>query len=109
MLERDIEKHLVKRCKQHEILCEKFVSPQKRYVPDRILTFRGMAIFVELKAPGKRPNAGQLRDHASRCHNATVLWTDSIEGVNTIVESLVRRTPIPYVEDFKVQIVNYGD
>lgn len=102
MLEATIEQHLIDRCKGADILCEKFVSPARRNVPDRILTYRSLAVFVELKAPGKKPNPGQVRDHLRRMHNATVVWTDSKEGCDVIVDCIVARRPIPYLPGFKV-------
>ena len=67
MLERDVEKALVKRVKALGGLCEKFTSPTSRSVPDRIVTIPGgKIIFVELKAPGKKPTELQERDHARR-------------------------------------------
>ena len=67
MLERDIEKALVARVKELGGLCEKFVSPGRRSVPDRIVILPGgRIIFVELKAPGKKPTLLQIRDHWRR-------------------------------------------
>jgi hypothetical protein len=67
MRESAIEKALKKRVEALGGLCEKFVSPGRRSVPDRILTFpNGVIIFVELKAPGKEPTPLQQRDHARR-------------------------------------------
>jgi len=67
MLERDVEKALVKRVKALGGLCEKFTSPTSRSVPDRIVTMPGgKIIFVELKAPGKKPTELQERDHERR-------------------------------------------
>lgn len=67
MLERDVEKALVKRVKELGGKCEKFTSPGRRSVPDRLVTLPGGKIcFVELKAPGKKPTAGQLKDHRER-------------------------------------------
>ena len=67
MLERDIEKALVKRVKALGGMAEKFTSPSRRSVPDRIVTMPdGQIIFVELKAPGKKPTEAQERDHAKR-------------------------------------------
>jgi len=89
MLERDIEKHLTVRCKKEGILCEKFTSPQRRSVPDRILTYKGIICFLELKATGKKPTEAQERDHIRRkAHGAFVLWTDSIEGVDSIIDGI---------------------
>ena len=67
MLERDVEKALVKRVKALGGMAEKFTSPSRRSVPDRIVTMPdGKIIFVELKAPGKKPTEAQERDHAKR-------------------------------------------
>ena len=67
MLEKQIERALVRRVKDLGGLCEKFVSPGRRSVPDRIVTLPGgRIIFVELKATGKRPTLLQMRDHQRR-------------------------------------------
>ena len=83
MLERDIEKALVKRVKALGGLCEKFVSPSNIGVPDRLVTLPGKILFVELKSPGKKPTAKQLKDHAKRrSYGCTVLVIDSLEGID---------------------------
>jgi len=67
MLEKDIEKALVLRVKSLGGLCEKFTSPGRRSVPDRIVTLpNNCIIFVELKAPNKKPSELQERDHERR-------------------------------------------
>lgn len=67
MLEKTIESALVKRVKALGGMCEKFTSPSKRSVPDRIVTLPGgRIIFVELKAPGKKPTPKQEFDHKRR-------------------------------------------
>jgi hypothetical protein len=67
MLERTIEAALVRRVTKLGGLCEKFVSPGRRSVPDRIVTLPGgRIIFVEVKAPGKGPTELQERDHWRR-------------------------------------------
>ena len=67
MLEREVENTLVKRVKQLGGTCEKFTSPGRRSVPDRLVTLPGgKIIFVELKAPGKKPTEKQLKDHQRR-------------------------------------------
>lgn len=46
---------------------EKFVSPGKVGVPDRIVTWKlGDLDYVELKATGERPEPHQVRDHKRR-------------------------------------------
>lgn len=84
MLEKTIEAALVKRVKALGGRCEKFVSPGRTGVPDRIVTLPGgRIIFVELKAPGKTPTALQLRDHAARRSlGCDVRVIDSLEGVD---------------------------
>jgi len=55
MLEKTIEAALVKRVKELGGMAEKFVSPGRRSVPDRLVTLPdNVIIFVELKAPGKK-------------------------------------------------------
>jgi len=67
MLEKDIEAALVKKVKALGGTAEKFTSPNRRSVPDRLVSLPGgRVIFVELKAPGKRPTDAQARDHARR-------------------------------------------
>ena len=88
MLERDVEKALVKRVKSLGGICEKFTSPNRRSVPDRIcLLPGGRVIWVELKSPGKRPTNAQRRDHLKRrMLGCEVQVIDSIEEVNLFPE-----------------------
>ena len=65
--EKQIEQALVRRVKELGGTCEKFTSPGKRSVPDRIVTLPGgRIIFVECKAPGKKPTITQQFDHERR-------------------------------------------
>jgi hypothetical protein len=67
MLEKTIEAALVKRVKSLGGLCEKFVSPGRRSVPDRIVSLpEGVIIFVELKNEGKHATPLQQLDHERR-------------------------------------------
>jgi hypothetical protein len=64
VLEKAVEAYLVARIKSLGGLALKFTSPSRRNVPDRIVLLPGARItFVELKAPGKLPTAGQQREH----------------------------------------------
>lgn len=59
-----IEKKLVAEVKKAGGIAWKFVSPGRRGVPDRIILLPGgRIIFVECKAPGKKPRPEQLRLH----------------------------------------------
>jgi hypothetical protein len=78
MLEKTIETALIKRVKALGGMAEKFTSPNKRSVPDRIVTLPlGVIIFVELKAPGKLPT--ELQRRGLGCDVRVI---DSIEGCN---------------------------
>lgn len=82
ILEGDIERALVKRVeKELGGLCEKFTTPGRRSAPDRIITLpNGRIIFVELKAPGKKPSKPQERDHERRReYGCDVRVIDSLE------------------------------
>lgn len=59
------EAHFVKRAKQHRCLVRKLKWGCRNGAPDRLLIFPdGRLYFVELKSPGKKPDAHQLREHA---------------------------------------------
>ena len=95
--ESDIETHLVKRCKEIGAICEKFTSPNRRSVPDRVITYHGKVVFVELKAPGKIPTQAQWRDHSKRLRaGAEVTWTDCIAGVEGILKSIANGKWVNY-------------
>lgn len=83
MLERDIEQALCKRVKLIGGMCEKFTSPSRRAVPDRIITLpNGQIVFVECKRPGCKPTAQQELDHARRrAMGCRVIVIDSLEGI----------------------------
>lgn len=88
MLERDIEKALVVKVKSLGGMAEKFTSPAKRSVPDRIVTLPGgRIIFVELKKPGALATPLQLRDHATRrALGCDVRVISTMEQVNAFPE-----------------------
>lgn len=65
--------------------------------PDRLVLLPGGILgFIELKAPGERPRALQLK----RLDQLTALgfiatWADSHAGVTAFLESLTHRQPVP--------------
>lgn len=81
-LEKDVEKALVQRILALGGMCEKFTSPGRRSVPDRICLMPGGVIFfVELKAPGKFPTRKQQLDHdRRRALGHTVYVISSVEA-----------------------------
>ena len=84
MLERDIERALVRRVQSLGGMAEKFVSTGRRSVPDRIVTMPdGHIIFVEVKNEGKKPTKLQERDHARRrALGCDVRVINSMEAAN---------------------------
>ena len=87
MRESTIEKHLCKQVVEAGGLCWKITSPNLRGVPDRLVMLTlGRACWVELKAPGKKPTALQLRRHAQlRNLGHKVVVLDTIEAVDAFV------------------------
>jgi hypothetical protein len=86
-----VERYLVEQVEKHGGLCEKFVSPGRRGVPDRLVTWPAAGFarlhLVELKTVGGRLDPAQVRDHARRkklnCE-VFVLWT--LHQVDVYVE-----------------------
>lgn len=67
--EKQNEDHLVKVAKRHGGVAEKFTSPSRRSVPDRICTipcWEPLIQFVEVKAEGEVATDPQQRDHDRR-------------------------------------------
>jgi hypothetical protein len=88
MRESSIERYLVAEVRRAGGVAEKFVSPGRRNVPDRIVTWLNpMLDFVELKAPGEKPNAGQRRDHARRRKRGYAVFViDTKAGVDKFIK-----------------------
>ena len=89
MLEREIEQHLVVQVKKIGGWCLKFVSVGVSGVPDRIIIHNGSVVFVEVKAPNKKPRPLQLRImDRLRSHGMRVEVVDTKGGVDELVASL---------------------
>ena len=64
MTEKQIELKLIKETKKQGGLALKFISPSLSGMPDRLLLFPGGRLaFVEVKAPGEKPRALQMKRH----------------------------------------------
>lgn len=79
MLEKDIEKYLVKRVQAVGGKAYKFVSPSNRGVADRIVCLAdGTAHFIELKRPGGKISPLQrafMQEMAQLNQNYEILWS----------------------------------
>lgn len=98
--ERDIERHLVKRVKELGGEVRKVQWIGRRGAPDRLvmLPYRTSystgdysrapeSIWVELKAPGKKAEPHQVREHERmRAKGQRVVVIDSIEGVEELLK-----------------------
>lgn len=87
MLEKEIEKKVCDYAKTKGFLVYKFVSPGHAFVPDRMLISpEGEVSFIEFKAEGKKPTAGQEREHTRlRESNVRVFVVDSVQmGIEVV-------------------------
>jgi hypothetical protein len=86
--ERDIENYLRDQVKKAGGIAYKFESPGNAGVPDRLVVFPGGRVsFVELKAPGRKPTALQMKQQNKIDKlGCDVLVIDSKEGVNTFIQ-----------------------
>ena len=86
MLEKKVEQRLVAKARQAGGLAIKWAAPGFAGVPDRIVFLPGgRIILVELKAPGQKPTALQLRVQGIlRDLGADVRVVDSQEQVDGI-------------------------
>ncbi len=90
MRESTIEKRLRKGIEALGGLCEKFTSPGRRSVPDRLVSLPGgRIVFVELKAPKKEPTALQAKDHARRrALGLDVIVINTVEKVDEFLQEI---------------------
>jgi len=86
MLEKTIERHLVMAVKKLGGISYKFTSPGRRSVPDRICILPGgTVVFVEVKAPGKKPTELQaLEIKKIRGMGCQVVVLNSIAAVKEV-------------------------
>jgi hypothetical protein len=87
MRERDIEQYFIRRVREAGGLQRKFVSPGHKDVADRICCFPVARVsLVELKAPGKKPRPGQLREAVKWLDvGVATFFIDTKEGVDDFI------------------------
>lgn len=87
--EREIEAALTRAVEAAGGISRKWVSPGHPHVPDRIVVLGARVWFVEVKAPGKKPTAAQLREHERLASAGATVWVvDGLDGVQHLVECL---------------------
>jgi hypothetical protein len=87
MLEKDVERYLVKSVKDLGGACFKWVSPGHAGVPDRVVIRPGGRVaFVEVKRPGQKPTKLQLHVlEQLRQLGCQAVWVDSKEAVDAFL------------------------
>lgn len=103
MVESTVEKYLKNQCKLNDYLCYKFISPSQKGVPDRILIGGGHDMFVETKAPNKRPRKLQERVFKRmREHGSLVFVIDTKEKVDSFFEQI----KIKDIHDISINVID---
>lgn len=93
--EADVEEYAKKRFSKLGWWFEKFISPNRRGVPDRLCAIPSnhgepLTFFIEFKAPGRRPTPLQKADHdARRIAGYSVYVIDCYEDVDELISSLM--------------------
>lgn len=79
-----VEAHFVKVAKRYRCMVRKLQWGCRNGAPDRLIIFPdGRLYFVELKSPGKTPEAHQLREHARlRSYGQRVYTLDTKPKIN---------------------------
>ena len=90
MLEKIIERKLIKAVKAVGGIAPKFVSPGFDGMPDRLLLLPdGRVAFVEVKATGCKPRPLQESRHGLlRRLGFQVFVLDSVEGIEVIIRKI---------------------
>jgi hypothetical protein len=90
--ESKIEKAVCDYAKAKGCYVRKFKSTNQRGVPDRLFVSpSGHVLFIEFKAPGKKPTALQEREMGEiNKRGGRAAWVDSIEQGKAIVDLYLR-------------------
>ncbi len=91
VLEKDIEAKVRTYAIERGCLCDKFTSPSKRSVPDRIIiTPGGQVGFLEMKKPGNVPTKQQYSEMQKlRDRGCVVRWADNFEAGKRFIDFLI--------------------
>lgn len=86
--ENTVERRLVRAVERVGGICDKFTSPARTGVPDRVCQFpNGRVAWVEVKAPGGRLSERQkVEVDRIRAHGGTVFVVWDEDGIDSVVE-----------------------
>ena len=88
MRESKVEGYLIQRVGEAGGDTRKMQWNHRKGAPDRLVMLNGPH-FVELKAPGKKPDPHQAREHARMCkHGLKVYVIDTLEGVDLFIKEI---------------------
>lgn len=88
--EKTVESYLKDQVKRIGGLCLKFVSPGFSGVPDRLIIYKGVVVFAEIKRPGKAPRKLQrIRIELLKGHGVPAFSVSSKEQVRALLDKLV--------------------
>lgn len=88
MREETVEKHLIDLCNANDIYIMKVVPTVTNGLPDRLLLYKGFAVFIELKQPGERPRVKQWHEIKTLNKYATAMYLDTIELVDELIQTI---------------------
>ena len=88
--EAQLEREVVEFCREYKLLTYKFSSPSRRGVPDRIILYKGRALFLELKRVGKKPTALQEWELDNlRASGCSAYWVDTFAAARSLILKFV--------------------
>lgn len=89
--ESDLEKRISRMARDHGCYTRKFVAPGHAGVPDRLIIRQGLTLFLEIKAPGKKPT--DLQKDEINLINASggfATWCADIDTAILLIAAMVR-------------------
>lgn len=89
-LESDIARYLIKRVAEIGGICRKVAWEGRSGAPDYLVMCGGIHIFVETKAPGKKPRPSQLREFAAMLEHGglAVVIVSTFQDIDALIWSI---------------------
>jgi hypothetical protein len=89
--EKKIEQAACRYAKSRGALVYKFSSPAHRGVPDRLFIKNGRVLFLEFKAPGKKPTKLQQRElDLLQGQKVVAFYVDSLTGAVDAINDILK-------------------